>query len=197
MTLLTGASALRRTSHRGTETQRKLFDRVDRTALCRQLGVMNDALHARLLSRADQPSMIKSLLCAPVSLWLVRRCCFFGIVLLAMQPGTVAAQSAGNQMAEVDPIRCWWRTSDGAVGVGQPFTLVLTCAVLETAAVRVVPDEGPLAVGSVQLAPFELVGGDHPADLRSGQRRFFQYRVPASHHRPERDRPRRRVPADR
>lgn len=79
------------------------------------------------------------------------------------------------QMAEVDPIRCWWRTSEGAVGLGQPFDLVLTCAVLETNALRVVPDEEPLAVGSVQLAPFELIGGSHPADLRSGQRRFFQY----------------------
>jgi hypothetical protein len=52
---------------------------------------------------------------------------------------------------------------------------VLTCAVLENDSVRVIPDESPLAVGSVQLAPFELVGGSHPADLRSGQRRFFQY----------------------
>ena len=25
------------------------------------------------------------------------------------------------------------------------------------------------------MAPFEVVGGTHPADLRSGQRRFFQY----------------------
>jgi hypothetical protein len=84
-------------------------------------------------------------------------------------------QPAGAPLVEVDPIRCWWRTSHGAVAVGQPFTLVLTCAVLENDSVRVIPDESPLAVGSVQLAPFELVGGSHPADLRSGQRRFFQY----------------------
>ena len=79
------------------------------------------------------------------------------------------------ELVEVDPIRCWWRTSQGAVAVGQPFTLTLTCAVLENDAVRVIPDESPLAVGAVQLAPFELVTGAHPADLRSGQRRFFQY----------------------
>jgi hypothetical protein len=59
--------------------------------------------------------------------------------------------------------------------VGQPFSVVLTCAVLENESVRVVPDESPLAVGTVQLAPFELLSGSHPADLRSGQRRFFQY----------------------
>lgn len=78
-------------------------------------------------------------------------------------------------LVEVDPIRCWWRTSEGGVTVGQPFILTLTCAVLENDSVRVVPDESPLAVGTVQLAPFELVNGEHPTDLRSGQRRFFQY----------------------
>jgi hypothetical protein len=85
------------------------------------------------------------------------------------------AQSGRGELVEVDPIRCWWRTSDGAVSVGQPFSVVLTCAVLENDSVRVVPDESPLAVGTVQLSPFELLGGSHPADLRSGQRRFFQY----------------------
>jgi hypothetical protein len=85
------------------------------------------------------------------------------------------AQGAREPVVEVDPIRCWWRTSHGAVSVGQPFSVVLTCAVLENDSVRVVPDESPLAVGTVQLAPFELLGGSHPEDLRSGQRRFFQY----------------------
>jgi hypothetical protein len=92
-----------------------------------------------------------------------------------MMPLVMALMLAQAALAEVDPIRCWWRTSDGAVAVGQPFTLTLTCAVVETDAVRVVPDEAPLAIGTVQLAPFELIGGSHPTDLRSGQRRFFQY----------------------
>jgi hypothetical protein len=85
------------------------------------------------------------------------------------------AQPAREQNVEIDPLRCWWRTSDGAVAVGQPFSATLTCAVLETPNVRVVPDETPLAPETIQLAPFELIGGDHPADLRSGARRFFQY----------------------
>jgi hypothetical protein len=88
---------------------------------------------------------------------------------------SVCVAQPDQELVEVDPIRCWWRTSHGSVSVGQPFTLVLTCAVVETDAVRVVPDESPLAVGTVQLAPFELLGGSHPADLRRGQRRFFQY----------------------
>jgi hypothetical protein len=90
-------------------------------------------------------------------------------------PLVLALMIAQAPATEVDPIRCWWRTSHGAVAVGQPFTVALTCAVVETDAVRVVPDESPLAVGTVQLAPFELVSGVHPADLRSGPRRFFQY----------------------
>ena len=31
-------------------------------------------------------------------------------------------------------------------------------------------------MAGVQLKPFEVVGGEHPADTRAGQRRFFQYR---------------------
>jgi hypothetical protein len=76
---------------------------------------------------------------------------------------------------EVDPIRCWWRTTSGAVRVGEQFELWLTCATLENEAVQVVPDQSHLGVEVVAMAPFEVVGGSHPADLRSGQRRFFQY----------------------
>jgi hypothetical protein len=78
-------------------------------------------------------------------------------------------------MVETDPIRCWWRTSAGAVRIGEPFTLTLTCAVLDDEAVQVVPDESRLASAVVQLAPFEVVGGGHPTDLRSGARRYMQY----------------------
>ena len=79
-------------------------------------------------------------------------------------------------MVEVSPIRCWWRTSTGAVAIGELFELRLTCAVIETASVQVVPDETRLTVAAVQLTPFEVVGGEHPADTHAGQRRFFQYR---------------------
>ncbi len=53
------------------------------------------------------------------------------------QPGTNAAM----QPTEVEPIQCWWRTSASAVRVGDTFSLVLTCAVIETASTTVVPDE--------------------------------------------------------
>jgi hypothetical protein len=80
-----------------------------------------------------------------------------------------------EQMVSVDPIRCWWRTSEGAVRLGQTFDLTLTCAVLDNEAVQVVPDESRLAGAVITMAPFEIVGSVHPQDMRAGERRFFQY----------------------
>jgi hypothetical protein len=80
-----------------------------------------------------------------------------------------------EQMVSVDPIRCWWRTSKGGVRIGETFDLTLTCAVLENEAVQVVPDESRLAGAVIAMAPYEVVASAHPADLRSGARRFFQY----------------------
>jgi hypothetical protein len=87
--------------------------------------------------------------------------------------GTLAAQQPA--LSEVDPIRCWWQSSAGAITIGEAFTISLTCAVLETESVQVVPDESRLGVAAVQLAPFEIIGGDHPPDSRAGSRRFLQY----------------------
>ncbi len=85
------------------------------------------------------------------------------------------AARRSDGMVETDPIRCWWRTSAGSVRIGEPFTLSLTCAVLDDEAVQVVPDESRLPSSVVQLAPFEVTGGTHPADLRNGSRRYLQY----------------------
>ena len=95
--------------------------------------------------------------------------------LLILSCAVTAMAQPAREAVEVDPIRCWWRASEGAVMTGQPFSVTLTCAVLENPSVRVVPDESQLAIETIQLAPFELIGGTHPEDLRSGFRRFFQY----------------------
>ena len=73
-----------------------------------------------------------------------------------------------RRTSQTDPLQCWWRTSAGAVRVGEPFSVVLTCAVLETDEVTVVVDESRLEPSVVQFAPFEVLGGSHGADLRSG-----------------------------
>jgi hypothetical protein len=100
----------------------------------------------------------------------------FGVVLLIALCGAVFPGAAnGQDDVAVDPIRCWWRTSTGAVRIGETFSVVLTCAVLQNEAVQVVPDENRLDPTVIQMAPFEVVDGDHPADLYGPNRRFFQY----------------------
>ena len=93
----------------------------------------------------------------------------------AQAPAAPAATPANPASVEVDPIRCWWRTSVSAVRVGEPFSLVLTCAVVESQAATVIPDQSKLEPGAIQLLPFDVIGGAHGPDLRSGSRRFFQY----------------------
>jgi hypothetical protein len=87
---------------------------------------------------------------------------------------SIAAPAAAQNVA-TDPIQCWWRTSAGAVRVGEPFSLVLTCAVVESDAAKVIVDQSKLEPSVIQLAPFEVTGGSHGADLRTNDRRFFQY----------------------
>jgi hypothetical protein len=96
-------------------------------------------------------------------------------VAVALALVVAIAPIAAAQNVETDPLQCWWRTSAGAVRVGEPFTVVLTCAVLETDAATVVVDQSRLEPSVVQFAPFEVLGGAHGADLRTDQRRFFQY----------------------
>jgi len=74
-----------------------------------------------------------------------------------------------------EPIRCWRQSSAGAITVGESFTVVLTCAVYEADNAQVIPDESRLGVASIQMAPFEILGGSHPPDVHRGSRRFFQY----------------------
>src|SRR5258706_3476726 len=88
----------------------------------------------------------------------------------------VSVTSASAQTTvETDPLQCWWRTSAAAVRVGQPFAVVLTCAVVETDTVKVVPDQAPLDPTVMQMPPFEVLGGTHQADLRTDDHRFLQY----------------------
>ena len=81
----------------------------------------------------------------------------------------------GTVDVEADPIRCWWRTSTSAVRVGETFSLVLTCAVVENDSTTIVPEQSRLEPAAMQVPPFEVVGGQREPDLRSDQRRFFQY----------------------
>ncbi len=73
------------------------------------------------------------------------------------------------------PLQCWWRPAQGAIHVGEIVDVTLTCSALESDTTRAVVDETRLTVAAVQMAPWEIVGGTHPVDTRSGSRRLFQY----------------------
>jgi hypothetical protein len=96
-------------------------------------------------------------------------------LVFALMLAAAGVSNAAAQTVQTDPLQCWWRTSAGAVRVGEPFTVVLTCAVLETDDATVVVDQTRLEPSVVQFAPYETLGGSHGADLRTDQRRFFQY----------------------
>lgn len=73
------------------------------------------------------------------------------------------------------PLQCWWRAAKGAIHVGEIVEVTLTCSALESDTTRAVPDETRLSVAAIQMAPWEIVGGSHPADTKAGTRRLFQY----------------------
>ena len=86
--------------------------------------------------------------------------------------------SAQNQVAS-DPIKCWWKTDATAVGVGERFRLLLTCGVIETNSVTVVPNVMQLQPGALSLAPFEVVGGRRLEDVVSPPWRYLQFEYDA------------------
>jgi len=76
---------------------------------------------------------------------------------------------------EVEPIACWWKTDRNAVNIGERFTVTLTCSVVETSAVKVVPDLNQLEPTTVALQPFEVVKGVRHQDIRTPPLRYIQY----------------------
>ena len=70
----------------------------------------------------------------------------FGVAmgLAGAQPQPAPPADAAGLNIEADPIRCWWRTSTSAVRVGEPFRLVLTCAIVDNESTTVVPDQSRL-----------------------------------------------------
>ena len=56
-----------------------------------------------------------------------------GLVLtLFVLAGLGSGLHAQTVDVEVDPITCWWRASTGFIRIGEPFSIVLTCAVVLT-----------------------------------------------------------------
>lgn len=91
----------------------------------------------------------------------------------ATAPGPAAAPRPGE--VEMAPISCWWRADRSAVRVGERFTLVLTCGVVESGTTRVVPNVNQLEAGALSITPFDAVSGVRGEDVVVPPRRFFQF----------------------
>ena len=52
---------------------------------------------------------------------------------------------------ETDPIKCFWKTDRSAVIVGERFTVVLTCGIIDTDRIKAVPDYNQLEASTIGL----------------------------------------------
>jgi hypothetical protein len=100
----------------------------------------------------------------------------FGICLAsALLASASIARAQRADTVETDPIRCWWKTDRNAVRVGERFRITLTCGVIDTPEVKVVPTLTQLDPGALQVPPFDVVGGKRGPDIVNPPRRYFQY----------------------
>ncbi len=106
-----------------------------------------------------------------------QRFCFaLVVVLLGAVPASAQTKRAPRPgEVESDPIRCWWKADRSAIRVGERFTLVLTCGVIETASIKVVPAINQLEPGAISLTPFEAVSGSRHEDVVVPPWRYIQY----------------------
>ena len=103
----------------------------------------------------------------------------FAISALAQKssasPSPQTPPAADEKTIQSDPLRCWLKSTKTSVHVGEQFNVAITCAVIETQRVSVVPDVSQIEPASIQLAPFEVLSGLRHPDIKSGMWRYFQY----------------------
>ena len=91
------------------------------------------------------------------------------------RPAAAARLPPRPGQVESDPIRCWWKTDRTSVRVGETFGLTLTCGVIETGPIAVVPALTQLEGGAIQLTPFEVVSATRRADVVVPPWRYVQF----------------------
>jgi hypothetical protein len=106
---------------------------------------------------------------------LVAGACLVPRAVLAQAP----KQPPRPGQVESDPIQCWWKTDRTSVRVGENFGLTLTCGVIETGPIVVVPALTQLEGGAIQLTPFEVVSATRRNDVVVPPVRYvqFEYKV--------------------
>jgi hypothetical protein len=108
---------------------------------------------------------------------MARRFCFaLVVILIGIAPASAQPKRPPRPgEVESDPIKCWWKADRSAIRVGERFTLVLTCGVIETSSIKVVPAINQLEPGAVSLTPFEAVAGSKHEDVVVPPWRYIQY----------------------
>jgi hypothetical protein len=105
-------------------------------------------------------------------IWLV----IFAASVLTAPPAAAQTKRAPRPgEVEADPIRCWWKADRSAIRVGERFMLVLTCGVIDTPTIKVVPAVNQLEPGAISLTPFEAVSGSRHEDVVAPPWRYIQY----------------------
>jgi hypothetical protein len=97
----------------------------------------------------------------------------------AQKPKTAAPKAVQQTRkpgdVETDPIRCFWKTDRSTIIVGERFTVVLTCGIVETDAIKAVPDFNQLEASTIGLQPFEVIKGVRHEDIKDAPWRYIQY----------------------
>ena len=107
-----------------------------------------------------------------ISLVLVTASCLaWAVTSLSAQSSTPAAGAGSG----ASPMNCWWKTDKGAVRIAEPFGLTLTCRVMETDRVKVVPNLAEIEPTAIELTPFEVLEGLRHEDIVVPPWRYVQY----------------------
>ena len=80
---------------------------------------------------------------------------------------------------EVEPIKCFWKTDRSTIIVGERFTVVLTCGIIDTDKIKALPDFNQLEASTIGLQPFEVVKGVRHEDVMNPPWRYVQYEYTA------------------
>jgi len=101
-----------------------------------------------------------------------------GVGCLGSAVASLAAQSttpAASAGSGASPMNCWWKTDKSAVRIAEPFGLTLTCRVMETDRLKVVPNLAEVEPTAIELTPFEVLEGSRHQDIVVPPWRYVQY----------------------
>ena len=90
-------------------------------------------------------------------------------------PASAGAAQPDGDLEAVSALRCWRRVDRGAVRIAEPFGMTITCRVVESPRGRTLLDTVGLEPESIDLLPFEVLGGERYPDAAGDGYRFLQY----------------------